>query len=37
MQNFFTNDWTDLLLNVEDATEELAEIEESAEDAGYTL
>jgi len=33
----FTNDWTDFLLNEIEASDELAEIMASAQDAGYTL
>jgi len=33
----YTNDWTDFLINEIDATDELAEIMASAQEAGYTL
>jgi len=33
----YTNDWTDFLLNEIEASDELAEIMASAQDAGYTL
>jgi len=34
---YTTNDWTDFLLNETEASDELAEIMASAEDAGYSL
>jgi len=33
----YTNDWTDFLLNEIEASDELAEIMASAQEAGYSL